>query len=152
MHYTQETAILRREILQIVEEETMYVDGIIRERLLLRLQSAFSSNAQNSGPSQSPIWPSHALDVSGGDGTYIPSTAPPMSNPPPWSEWETRHSNHEDISRIENMEHHSLVRDNEANFIGPNLESEFFLSDMPNFDYGFGAGDGINGNGFDVTK
>jgi hypothetical protein len=50
------------------------------------------------------------------------------------------------------MEHHSLVRDNEANFIGPNLESEFFLSDMPNLDYGFGANDGINGNGFNVTR
>lgn len=153
VHYTQETALLRQQILQIVEEETMYVDGMIRERLLLRLQSAFSSNAQNLGPSQSPIWSSNPLDVSGSDGTYMPSTAPPMANAP-WSEWETRHSNPEDFGRVDNMDLHSLMRVNAdgAHFAGPSLESGFFLSDIPDFDYDFAGDDEINRTSFDTDR
>ncbi len=127
----------------------MFAGGMIRERLLLRLQSAFNSNAQNSGPSQLSIWPSSAIDVSGSDGTYIPPTAPPPSNPAPWSEWETRHSNPEGNIQIENHVHHSLVPDNDAHFIGPNVESGFFLPDISSFEYNFRTGDGNNGTGFD---
>jgi len=153
VHYTQETAILRQEILRIVEEETMYVNGMFRERLLLRLENAFRSNAQNYVPTRSPIWSPHALDVSGSDGTYMPSsTAPPMSNPAPWSEWETRHSNPVDIGRIENMERHSLVRNDGSHFADPNMEPELFFNDMPNLDYDFAGADGDNRIGFDAAE
>jgi hypothetical protein len=149
VHYTQETALLRRQVLQIVEEETMFVDGMIRERLLRRLQNAFDSNAQNSALSQSPLWSSRGLDLSGSDGTYMPSNAPPVSNPPPWSEWETRHSNPEDMIHTEGAERHSLGPDNDARFTGPSLESAFFLPDISSFEYSFRSSDGNDMTGFD---
>jgi len=153
VHYTQETAILRQEILRIVEEETMYVNGMFRERLLLRLENAFRSNAQNYVPTRSPIWSPHALDVSGSDGTYMPSsTAPPMSNPAPWSEWETRHSNPEDIRHNDGLQHHPLPIGDDARFTGPSLESAFFLPDISSFEYNFGTGDGNNMTGFDGNE
>lgn len=151
VHYTQETALLRRQVLQIVEEEIMFVDSMIRERLLRRLQDAFNSNAQTSGPSQSPIWSSGIMDPSGSDGTYMPSTAPPVSNPPPWSEWETRHSNPEDINVSDSLQHHPLPTDDDSRFTGPSLESAFFLPDISSFEY-FGRGDGNNMTGFDDTE
>ena len=141
VHYTQETALLRRQVLQIVEEETMFVDGVIRERLLRRLQNAFDSNAQTSRPSQSPLWSSRALELSGSDGTYMPSTILPASNPAPWSEWETRHSNPEDIGHNNGLQQHPLPTDDDAHFTGPSLESAFFLPDISSFEYNFGTGD-----------
>jgi hypothetical protein len=152
VHYTQETALLRRQVLQIVEEETMFVDSMIRERLVRRLQNAFDSNAQTSRASQSPIWSSGVLDLSGSDGTYMPSTAPPVSNPPPWSEWETRHSNPEDIRHNDGLQHHPLPMDDDARFTGPSLESAFFLPDISSFEYNFGTGDGNNMTDFDGNE
>ena len=152
VHYTQETAILRSEILQIVEEEIMFVDEVIRERLLLRLQSAFSSNAQNSGPSQLPVWsPPNALDVSRNGGTYMESTVPYMSNPVPWSEWATRHTNPDDLSRVENADRHLPVINSDTRFTESNLESEFFIPDISSFEYNFETGHGNDGTGFHDT-
>ena len=142
VHYTQETALLRRQVLQIVEEETMFVDGTIRERLLRRLQNAFESNTQTSGPSQSLIWSSGVLDLSDRDGTYMPSTVPPISNPPPWSEWETRHTNPQSIGHNNGMQHHPLPMGDDTRLTGPSLESVFFLPEISSFEYNFGTGEG----------
>jgi hypothetical protein len=152
IHYTQETALLRRQVLQIVEEETMFVDSTIRERLLRRLQNAFDSNAQTSGQIQSPIWPSGALSLSSSDGAYLPSTVAPVSNPPPWSEWETRHSNPEVVGQSNGLQHHPLLTDGGARFTGPSLESAFFFPDIPGFGYNFNTGNGNDMTCFDDTE
>jgi hypothetical protein len=120
--------------------------------LLRRLQNAFESNTQTSGPIQSPIWPSGVLDLSGRDGTYVLSTAPPISNPPSWSEWETRHTNPQDIGHNNGFQHHALPTDDDTCFTGTSLESVFVLPEISSFKYNFGTGGGNDITGLNNTE
>lgn len=149
IHYTWETALLRSQVLQIVEEETMIVDITIRERLLTRLRNAFDSNAHNSGQGLSPHWALPTLDLSGSEGTYMLSAAPVMSNTGPWSQYEARHSVPYGLSRNESLESDHLGTHDSTHDVGPGLESTIFYNDMPNFEYDFEASDGNDRTGFE---
>jgi hypothetical protein len=151
VHYSQEIALLRQQVLQIVEEETMFVDGMIRERLLRRLQSAFESNTQSPGTTNSPVW-SSVLDLPGRDSTYTLSTALPINNPPPWSEWETRHTNPEDIGRNNVLQQGPIPMDGDTRFAGPSLESPFFDPDNLDFEYSYETVEGNHMTGSDDTE
>ena len=48
IHYTQEAAILRRDVLAVVDEETMSPENIDRDRLLQRLREIFDRNSYRS--------------------------------------------------------------------------------------------------------
>jgi hypothetical protein len=129
-----------------MEEETMVLDSMTRERLLARLQNVFDNNAQNPGQSLSPHWTPQNLTRSGSDEMYISSTGPAIYNDSPWSHVDTHHPIPE-FSRNDSSDSDPSVMDNtNIQYNGSSMESFF---DISSFDNSYGTSGWSNRTGFD---
>lgn len=81
VHYSQEVAILRRDILAIVEEETASIETADRNHILQRVREAFNSNAQRSRTDLSPptVPP---LPTPSSSSASLPSVPPQLASLP----------------------------------------------------------------------
>ena len=83
IHYTQEVAILRRDVLAVVDEETMSPENIDRDRLLRRLREIFDRNAQRSKSiAFQPL--TQALPTSSSSDASGQAAAAPLNNGDLW--------------------------------------------------------------------
>jgi hypothetical protein len=87
VHYSQEFALLRHDVLAILEDETRFLGNIDTLRMVQRVRDAFDRNAQSSIPRLHPTWPSSFPTPSriGDDNQSFPSAAPLHDPSSPWS-------------------------------------------------------------------